>query len=67
MSLFVAIDAATKSYVLEGKVRLKLEVALDELAEFFAVFVAHVRKLALAASHWLLAHAEVASPCYGLT
>src|SRR5207245_11466564 len=44
MSLLVAIDVATKSYVLEGKVRLELQVALDELAEFFAIFVAHMNK-----------------------
>ncbi len=67
MSLFVAIDVATKSYVLEGKARLKLQVALDELAEFFAILVAHVDKFHAAASQWLLAHAEVGSPCYGLT
>src|SRR2546426_10556772 len=49
MSLLVAIDVTTKSYVLEGRVRLELQVALDELAEFFAVFVAHVHKLHAAA------------------
>src|SRR6266571_4146815 len=49
MSLLVAIDVATKSCVFEGKVRLKLQVALDELAEFFAIFVAHVHKLDAAA------------------
>jgi hypothetical protein len=67
MSLLVAIDVATKNYVGEGKVRLELEVALDELAEFFAVFVAHVHELDPTASQWLLAHAEAGSPCYGLT
>ncbi len=49
MSLLVAIGAATQSYVLEGKGWLKLQVALDKLAEFFAVFVAHVHKFHAAA------------------
>jgi hypothetical protein len=51
MSLLVAIDVATPSCVLEGKARLELEVALDELAEFFAVFVAHVDKLSAPLPH----------------
>src|SRR5215470_47067 len=44
MSLLAAIEAASGSYVLEARERLKLEVTLDELAELFAVFVAHVDK-----------------------